>query len=60
MLSGALGVELPHAFECQDVCQIYPGCNYWSYEKSTRICNFKEDEFLGDLDSNWISGPKEC
>ena len=54
------GVELPHAFECQDVCQIYPGCNYWSYEKSTRICNFKEDEFLGDLDSNWISGPKEC
>ena len=34
--------------------------NFWTYQKSTKICRFKLNQTLGPFDSDWISGPKTC
>ena len=49
-----------NALVCQEECFKHDDCNFWTFDKSSTICQLRATKVLGNLLTDYISGPKQC
>ena len=48
------------AADCQALCKIKLGCNFFTWSSSNKRCYLKEGKSGANYELGAISGPKEC
>ena len=51
---------ISNEYDCQNECQSYDGCSYWTYNSVTLMCWMKSSDSGSVLLNGAISGPKYC